>query len=55
MEAMIVTYPVQTPAMNDAIEMAKRMATSQGYKMPVLLEIKSMGAGSWNVKLQVTR
>jgi hypothetical protein len=52
---MIVTYPIQTPAMSDAIEMAKRMATSQGYKTPVLLEIRPTGTGSWSVKLQVTR
>lgn len=52
---MIVTYPVQTPAMTDAIDMAKRMAASQGYKMPVLLDVKSTGAGQWMVKLQVMR
>jgi len=52
---MFVTYTVTTPAMHDAIEMAKRMATAAGYKMPVLMSINQMGAGNWTVKLQVTR
>ena len=52
---MIITYPIQTFSMNDAIETAKRMATSQGYKHPILLDIKNKGTGSWEVKLQVTK
>lgn len=52
---MIITYPIQTFAMNDAIETAKRMAISQGYKRPVLLDIQNKGMGSWEVKLQVMK
>jgi hypothetical protein len=52
---MIVTYPIQTPAMQDAIEQATRTAKAQGYRTVVLLDIQSTGVGSWLVKLQVMR
>lgn len=52
---MFVTYPVQTPSMHDAIEMAKRMALAAGYKMPILMDAKQSGAGQWMIKLQVSR
>lgn len=52
---MIVTYPVQTASMQDAIDHATRMAQAQGYRIVVLLDIKSTGTGSWSVKLQVMK
>ena len=52
---MIVTYPINTPAMSDAIDMAMRMAKAQGYKSSILLNIQSVGVNSWEVKLQVLK
>lgn len=52
---MIVTYPIHTPAMQDAIDQAMRMAKAHGYKSSVLLNIRSVGTGAWEVKLQVLK
>lgn len=41
--------------MQDAIDQAMRLAKAHGYKTSILLSIKSVGSGAWEVKLQVLK
>jgi hypothetical protein len=41
--------------MSDAIDMAMRMAKAHGYKTATLLNIRSVGVNTWEVKLQVLK
>lgn len=50
---MIVVYPINTPSYANAIELAKRMASSHGYKTARLLDITKTGNGTWDVRLLV--
>lgn len=52
---MIVTYPIHTPGMQNAIDQAMRLAKAHGYKSSVLLNIRSVGVSAWEVKLQVMK
>jgi pyruvate/2-oxoglutarate/acetoin dehydrogenase E1 component len=50
---MLVTYPIHTISMADAIENAKRMAMANGYKVFYLVKIVKVGNGVWDVTMRL--
>ena len=50
---MLVTYPVFTQSVADAIYMAQNQAKANGYKITYLVKANKVGNGAWEVTLRL--
>lgn len=50
---MIVTYPIFTQSIADAILMAQRQAKASGFAHSFLVKTSKVGNGSWEITLRL--
>lgn len=52
---MLIKYVVNTPMMDDAVKMAKSMASMNGFKTSQLMSVKRLAGTEWEVNLLAHR
>jgi len=50
---VLVTYPISTASLADAITLAKSMAKANGYPVTFLVKVNKVGNGSWEIVLRL--
>jgi len=50
---MLVTYPIYTQSIADAISMAQRQAKASGFKHSFLVKTAKVGNGAWEITLRL--
>ena len=52
---MIVKYPVHTLSQNEAINIAKNMASSNGFKHSITISVQRLAETEWVITLDVQK
>lgn len=52
---MIVKYPIHTVSQHEAINIAKSMAQTHGFKNSVTISVQRLGETEWLIVLDVTK
>lgn len=52
---MIVKYPIHTVSQHDAIDIAKNMASSNGFKRSITISVQRLAETEWVITLDVQK